>query len=83
MTEGNVFVNGDADKRQEGDIKPTRFRPRYRKLTEEEIKLHDAIKDKATELEALIESVGAGRYTSLAMTALEESVIWAVKQLTS
>jgi hypothetical protein len=79
----NVYEGGQGDARQAGDIKPSRFRPRYRQLTPDEVVLHDAIKTKAVELEALIESVGSGRYTSLALTALEEAVIWSVKQLTS
>lgn len=63
-----------------------RFRPVYRQLTDEEKNLNEQIKDKATELEALIGSIGnerTGRYKSLAMTALEESVMWAVKELTA
>lgn len=82
MSQGNIYA-GEPDARQEGDIKPSRFRPRYRKLEENEVALHDEIKAKAAELEALMEKVGPGRYTSLALTALEESVIWSVKQLTS
>jgi hypothetical protein len=54
-----------------------------RALTDEEIALHDAIKSKATELETLFDQVKPGRYRSLGMTALEESVMWAVKELTS
>ena len=77
---------GAPDARQEGDIKPSRFRPRYRKLTDDELALHDAIKTKAGELEALFDQVKPGsqtRYKSLGMTALEESVMWTVKELTS
>ena len=76
----------DPDGRQEGDIKPTRFRPRYRQLTDEEKQLHDDIKTKATELEALYDKINGGkpgRYKSLAMTSLEESVMWGVKELTA
>jgi hypothetical protein len=68
------------------DIKQTavsRFRPRYRALTDEEKTLHDAIKDKAAELEVLFAKVKPGRYNSLAITSLEESVMWVVKELTS
>lgn len=79
----NVYENGEVDARQAGEITPTRFRPRYRKLLPAEVELHDAIKSKAEELEKLFEQVGPGRYTSLALTALEESVVWSVKQLTS
>jgi hypothetical protein len=63
----DVF-DGKPDARQSSDptLKPTRFRPTYRALTDEEKALHDEIKTKAT-----------------AMTDLELSVMWAVKQLTS
>lgn len=61
----------------------SRFRPRYRALTDEEKALHDAIKDKAEELQALFEKVKPGRYRSLAFTDLESAVMWCVKELTS
>lgn len=80
----NVY-EGNPDARQSADVNmPTsRFRPRYRALTDAEKALHDAIKDKASELEALFETVKPGRYRSLAFTALEESVMWCVKELTA
>ncbi len=80
----NVF-DGEPDGRQSDsvDTRVSRFRPRYRALTEEEKALHDAIKTKASEMEALIERVKPGRYRSLGLTALEESVMWTVKELTS
>ena len=75
---------GIPDGRQSDDSTPgTRFRPRYRALTEEEKALHDAIKDKASELEALFAKVKPGRYNSLAITSLEQAVMWVVKELTS
>jgi hypothetical protein len=73
---------GPPDERQAGDIKPTRFRPRYRALTPEELILHDAIKQEAAVLEGFYNQLTFGRYHALAMTALEESVFWAVKGLT-
>jgi hypothetical protein len=63
--------------------KPNRFRQRYRELTDEEQALHDQLKDKAAELEALFDQVKDGRYKSLAYTSLEQSVMWIVKELTS
>ena len=80
----NVF-EGAADARQSTDIAEpiSRFRPRYRALTDDEKALHDALKAKAVELEALFDQVKPGRYRSLAFTALEESVMWVVKELTS
>lgn len=53
----NVFENGEGDARQGGDIRPSLFRPRYRKLSDEEVALHDKIKAKADELAALFEQV--------------------------
>lgn len=81
----NVFEGGNNTDGRQGDAetKPSRFRPVYRNLTPEEKQLHDDIKSKAAELETLIEKVGPGRGTSLALTKLEESVIWSIKQLTS
>lgn len=76
---------GQPDGRQSDNVgEPvSRFRPRYRALTDEEKALHDKIKSKAAELEALYEEVKPGRYRALGMTALEESVMWTVKELTS
>jgi len=75
---------GEPDKRQEGDIEVSRFRPRYRKLTTEEMALHDLIKTRAEELEELyMQASKDQRYRALATTALEESVMWAIKALTA
>ena len=78
---------------------PSRFRPRYRALTQAEKDLHDAIKAKAEELEllfdhmlvmqqqpdkaAILRPVAPARYHALAITNLEESVMWAIKGLTA
>jgi hypothetical protein len=79
----NVF-EGPTDSRQADTAIPvSRFRPRYRALTDDEKALHDAIKDKAAELEALFGQVKTGRYNSLALTSLEQSIMWIVKELTS
>lgn len=80
----NVYA-GLPDGRQSEDVAEpvTRFRPKYRALTDDEKSLHDDIKSKATELEALFERVKPGRYRSLGLTALEEAVMWTVKELTS
>jgi len=76
---------GTPDARQSNDVAMpvSRFRPMYRALTDDEKALHDEIKSKAAELEALFERVKPGRYRSLGFTALEESVMWTVKELTS
>jgi hypothetical protein len=79
-----LFPEGQADARQGGaEVQPSRFRPVYRKLSIEEYSLQDAIKSKAAEMERLFNTVKSGRYRSLAFTALEESVMWAVKEITS
>lgn len=80
----NIY-EGAPDARQSADtsMQVSRFRPRYRALTDEEKDLHDKIKAKAAELEELFETVKPGRYRSLGLTALEESVMWTVKELTS
>jgi hypothetical protein len=88
----NVYDGPPDDRQSDDPAMPTsRFRPRYRALTEEEKRLHDAIKAKAEELERLIDRsvpadfipVGAARYHALAITSLEQAVIWAVKGLTA
>ena len=80
----NVF-SGATDARQSDDVNAytSRFRSTYRALTEEEKSLHDRLKAKAVELEQIFEEVKPGRYRSLGFTALEESIMWTVKELTS
>ena len=80
----NVY-EGKPAARQSADVNDpvSRFRPRYRALTDEEKALHDEIKNKAAELEALFARVKPGRYNSLAITSLEQAVMWVVKELTS
>lgn len=82
----NVYENeAQTDTRQSPDVemKTSRFRPRYRALNEDEKALHDEIKSKAEELERLYENLHDSRYKSLAITSLEESVMWIIKQLTA
>ncbi len=80
----NVY-EGKPDARQSDDaaMVTSRFRPKYRALTDAEKELHDALKNKAAELEILFNQVKPGRYNSLAMTSLEQSLMWIVKELTS
>lgn len=64
------------------------FRPVYKELSVDQKELINEIKDKAQELYSLMESAiqenpsPRGRYIALGKTALEESVMWAVKGLT-
>lgn len=80
----NVF-EGAPDARQSSDTAHpvSRFRPTYRALTQDEKNLHDEIKRKAADLEFSFGLVKPGRYNSLAMTSLEQSVMWIIKELTS
>ena len=82
----NVF-EGQPDARQADSQQAyvSRFRPRYRALSDAEKALHDELKDAAAHLETLFKRVQddtASRYKSLAITALEESIMWIVKDLT-
>lgn len=75
---------GKADSRQAQEpIATTRFRPRYRQLSDDEKALHDEIKNKASEMEMLFNKVKPGRYNALAMTSLEQAVMWIIKELTA
>jgi hypothetical protein len=80
----DVF-DGPADGRQATEeIQPSRFRPRYRQLTDAEKALHDEIKASAVHMERLYAQVAKdGRYNALALTSLEQSVMWIVKELTA
>jgi hypothetical protein len=79
----HVFEGQPDGRQSDTAIAVSRFRPKYRALTDDEKALHDALKDKATELEVLFGKVKPGRYNSLAITSLEQSVMWIVKELTS
>lgn len=91
------YEGGEAD----AHTKPSRFRPRYRKLDDGELQRIDEIKAAADKLDRLVrsaycvkiedgerfEAVASGksaacREHALAITKLEESVMWAVKGLT-
>ncbi|MGH3511446.1 MAG: DUF7681 family protein [Pseudonocardiaceae bacterium] len=80
----NVF-EGAPDARQSADVAApvSRFRPTYRALTDEEKAAHDAIKATFVAVEIQMGRVKPGRYHSLAMTALEESCMRIIKELTS
>lgn len=59
-----------------------RFRTTYRELSEDEKALLADIKARAESLAELVESVPDGRMRSLALTKLDESIMWAVKGTT-
>ena len=81
----DVFESTPDARQAQEPITPSRFRPRYRQLTDDEKALHDAIKAKAEELENLYAKVSPpmGRYNALAITALEQSIMWIIKDLTA
>lgn len=78
----HVYENETDDRQDDEKIAVSRFRPRYRALSDEEKSVHDEIKAKAEELEVLFGKVADGRYKSLAFTELETSIMWIVKELT-
>ncbi len=83
-TEHGFGGEPDARQMRNGDDSYiSRFRPRYRALTADEKALHDDIKAQAAVLESLFFKVNAGRYRALSLTALEEAVMWNIKELTS
>ena len=65
------------------EVQSTRFRKQYRPLSPEEKALMEMIKDGATALEALIEMTPPSRERSLALTKLEESIMWSTQGLTA
>ena len=80
----HVF-EGAPDGRQSSDqaLAVSRFRPRYRALSNDEKAIHDDVKAAFEAVEKQIERIKPGRYRALALTALEESCMWAVKELTA
>lgn len=64
------------------------MRKSYRELTEEEKAQVTAVKDKGAEFIAIIDDIknsgnGPSRELSLAVTKIEEAVMWAVKHVTA
>lgn len=94
----NLYKGGQGDARQSDspvlDPECSLFRKRYRKLSEPEVALHDAIKDKADELYRLFMQVSPidkgqdanrerGANVQLGVRHLEDAVYRVVKGLTS
>lgn len=78
----HVFEDEPDERQSDERISVSRFRPRFRALSEEEKSIHDDIKAKAEELEQIFGKVADGRYHSLALTSLEASIMWIIKELT-
>lgn len=72
-------VDSTSDQRTVNNV----MRHAYRVLSDAEKAQMQAIKDKGLELHELISSIGNSRELSLAKTAAEESVMWAVKHITA
>lgn len=72
-------VNSASDARTTNNT----MRHQYRVLSDDEKAMMLSLKDKGSELLALIESCGASRELSIAKTKTEEAVMWAVKHITA
>lgn len=58
------------------------MRQEYRELSQDEKDLLKAVKSEAEDLHNKIASIGASRELSLALTNLEQAVMWATKHIT-
>lgn len=79
---GMLDIGGKVESTSDRRVVNNVMRHEYKVLTDAEKAQMKAIKDKGLELFELIEQLGNTRYTSLAKTAAEESVMWAVKHIT-
>ena len=60
-----------------------RFRKQFRRLTPEEQRAVDEVKQAGSDFEIMLNNyVHDGREKALALTKIEESVMWAVKGIT-
>lgn len=78
LDKATEYLKSDSDER----IKNNAMRHQYRMLSEEEKQFMVAIKDKGLEFAELIENMPKSREASLAITKIEEAVMWAVKSIT-
>lgn len=60
-----------------------RFRKQYRQPTDDEKALIEEIKDRAQALEASLEKMENSREKSLALTNLEQAIMWSTQGITS
>ena len=60
-----------------------RFRKQYRHPTDEEKSLIEEIKDAALALEVSLEKMENSREKSLALTNLEQAIMWSTQGITS
>lgn len=59
------------------------MRHQYRVLSDAEKANMTAVKDKGAEFHSLVSGLGKSREISLALTKIEEAVMWAVKSITA
>lgn len=77
-SDGATMVASTSDDRTVNNV----MRHGYRVLEPHEKDQMQAIKDQGLAFWEYLESIGASRELSLAKTAIEESVMWAVKHVT-
>lgn len=72
------MVPATSDQRVANNV----MRHEYRVLNDAEKAQMKAIKDKGLEFVELLHSIGSSREVSLAITKMEEAVMWGVKHIT-
>lgn len=77
-TDFNKIIDSASDERVNNNV----VRHEYRTLSDEEKMLMKALKDHGQDFINLINLAGKSREYSLAITKIEEAVMWAVKGLT-
>lgn len=73
-----AFVESTSDNRTVNNT----MRHQYRVLSDEEKTNMSLIKDKGLEFHDLVSGMGKSREIYLALTKIEEAVMWAVKHIT-
>lgn len=79
-TPSNVSSASDARTLNNSD---NTMRHNYRQLSDEEKASMVALKDKGLEFVNMCKAIGQSREMSLAITKMEEAVMWSVKHITS
>ena len=74
----NAAVDSTSDQRTVNNV----MRHEYRVLSAEEKVQMQAIKDHGLIFHGYVDSIGKSRELSLALTKIEEAVMWAVKHIT-
>ena len=72
-------VNSNSDDRTVNNV----MLHQYRVLSDEEKAAMQKIKDLGLDFHSYIENLGKSRELSLALTKIEEAVMWAVKHITN